>query len=407
MAVKPKLANRRTCTGCMACVDACPHGALRSYMGRDGHLYVRWNRTQCIGCNICSRTCPIVSGHEPAPGKSEIFAAWANDEALRMKSSSGGVFAALAVEILARGGVVFGAAMNGTVVVHRAIERIEDLEALQGSKYQQGDLSGVYRKAREYLREGRPVLFSGVPCQIAGLYGVLGGRRPDNLLTVDLDCSGFPSQLPLLSFLNHESYGKIVTLTYRDKREGWYNDIKQKISSQDLTLYPMHKMPIKCYGGLVYKAFGSHLTNRTSCLNCRFAKIHRIADLTLADFWGDQDHPDQHYAGVSAVIVHNNNVRDVIAKANLSIYPTTWGKFLQINYRMICGKHSFISLHPGRWLRTIAFTKGSYTLQQHIFYAKPINPFTFLYRAWGGLLTRMSRIRINRVVKQAIKNLDR
>lgn len=89
-----------------------------------------------------------------------------------MKSSSGGVFAALAVEILARGGVVFGAAMNGTVVVHRAIERIEDLEALQGSKYQQGDLSGVYRKAREYLREGRPVLFSGVPCQIAGLYGV-------------------------------------------------------------------------------------------------------------------------------------------------------------------------------------------------------------------------------------------
>lgn len=134
-----------------------------------------------------------------------------------MKSSSGGVFAALAVEILARGGVVFGAAMNGTVVVHRAIERIEDLEALQGSKYQQGDLSGVYRRAREYLREGRPVLFSGVPCQIAGLYGVLGGRRPDNLLTVDLVCGGFPSYWPMKAFLRHSIKPVNTIRSFRDK----------------------------------------------------------------------------------------------------------------------------------------------------------------------------------------------
>ena len=148
MALKPTLATRRTCTGCMACVDSCAHSALESYMARDGHLYVRWNRTDCTGCGACSRTCPVITPHKPEPGKPGIRAAWANDERLRMKSSSGGVFAALAVQTLAEGGVVFGAAMKGTQVVHRAVERIDDLEALQGSKYQQGDLSGVYRKVR-------------------------------------------------------------------------------------------------------------------------------------------------------------------------------------------------------------------------------------------------------------------
>ena len=294
MAVKPQLANRRTCTGCMACVDVCPHGALKSYMGRDGHLYVRWNRTQCIGCNICSRTCPIVSGHEPTPGKSEIFAAWANDETLRMKSSSGGVFAALAVEILAQGGVVFGAAMNGTVVVHRAIERIEDLEALQGSKYQQGDLSGVYRKAREYLREGRPVLFSGVPCQIAGLYGVLGGRRPDNLLTVDLVCGGFPSYWPMKAFLRHSIKPVNTIRSFRDKTSGWRSKgyryaLKTENTDGTESNYG--------FDNCVLLAFGSHMGNRYSCNDCKFARFHRMADLTIADLWGDTEYPEQHYRG--------------------------------------------------------------------------------------------------------------
>ncbi|MBQ4278433.1 MAG: Coenzyme F420 hydrogenase/dehydrogenase, beta subunit C-terminal domain [Rikenellaceae bacterium] len=406
MALKPTLATRRTCTGCMACVDSCAHSALESYMARDGHLYVRWNRTDCTGCGACSRTCPVITPHKPEPGKPGIRAAWANDERLRMKSSSGGVFAALAVQTLAEGGVVFGAAMKGTQVVHRAVERIDDLEALQGSKYQQGDLSGVYRKVRKYLREGRAVLFSGVPCQVAGLYGMLGGKRPDNLLAVDLVCSGFPSLLPLQSFLKHEPYGRVETLTYRDKRDGWYDDAKQRISSQDLTLYPEDGTPVKLYSGLVYSAFGSHLTNRSSCLNCPFARAHRLADLTLADYWGDRDYPDQHYAGLSAVVVHSRKGLEAISKADLTVHPSTWAKFLHSCYRMVCGRHPFIRLHPGRWLRTFAFTRGSYALQQHLFYVKPMTLLTFPYRAWGGFLFRMSGMWIDRVVKHAINNLD-
>lgn len=393
MAVKPKLANRRTCTGCMACVDACPHGALKSYMGRDGHLYVRWNRTQCIGCNICSRTCPIVSGHEPAPGKSEIFAAWANDEALRMKSSSGGVFAALAVEILARGGVVFGAAMNGTVVVHRAIERIEDLEALQGSKYQQGDLSGVYRKAREYLREGRPVLFSGVPCQIAGLYGVLGGRRPDNLLTVDLVCGGFPSYWPMKAFLRHSIKPVNTIRSFRDKTSGWRSEgyrYALKIENTDGTE--------SNYGSdnCVLLAFGSHMGNRYSCNDCKFARFHRMADLTIADLWGDTEYPEQHYRGLSAVIVHTIHGRNLLAKARLTTGPVNLLNSLKHNSRLVYGKCGVAGLRTIVHEFAARFFNGVFS---------PASPIALTgYRIVAGIYNRIEHILHRQAMAERIRS---
>ena len=184
--------DKKNCCGCGACVQRCPKQCVTMQEDSEGFLYPKVDLSVCIDCHLCEKVCPIINqgeGHEPQA----VYAAKNPNEKIRMQSSSGGVFTILAEKILDEGGVVFGAAFNDKwEVEHDFVERKDELAKFRGSKYVQSKIGKSYRNVETFLKEGRKVLFSGTPCQIAGLKKFLR-KDYENLFTVDFICHGVPS----------------------------------------------------------------------------------------------------------------------------------------------------------------------------------------------------------------------
>ena len=299
------------CSGCSACANICPKGAITMSPDKEGFLYPNTNNDLCVHCNLCINICPILNNcQRNVPGTEDAFAAFIRDENLRKQSSSGGVFSALAKEVLKNKGIVFGAALcenNASKCVFIGIEDSNDLPLLQGSKYVQAEIGLSYKKAKSYLQEGRTVLFSGTPCQIAGLYSYLGKKEFDNLFTVDIVCHGVPSPLvyeKYLHFVKAQNDSKnIQAISFRNKTSGWQNystSIKFSDGSEKSTL---------AKNNLYIRAFLSNICTRKSCFSCKYSRIPRIADISLGDFWGvkyiHQELNDDK--GVSLVSVNNEH----------------------------------------------------------------------------------------------------
>lgn len=175
------------CFACMSMFVKC----ISFQEAFDGHIYPFINKNNCIKCGKCSKACPIVNKYNyHSSTKSTLFAAWAENIELRNKSASGGIFAALALYIIQKGGYVSGAVLEANAVVHILTNNVRDISRMQGSKYQQGTLSGIFRRINKLLREKKKVLFSGTGCQIAALYNFLGDEFREYLITVDIICGG-------------------------------------------------------------------------------------------------------------------------------------------------------------------------------------------------------------------------
>lgn len=298
----PVLASFHHCTGCGACAAACPAGAITMREDSEGFFYPSVNKEACIGCFACERACPADCVTPPA-AETEAYYAFAKDAAICRSSSSGGVFTFLAQEILNRGGVVFGAGFDQTFrVCHQRIEKPEEIPLLRTSKYVQSDLGDTLQQVRALLKAGRPVLFSGTPCQIAALRQFLG-KDDENLFTQDIICHGVPSPEVWKDYLE-QMHGakKIASVNFRDKTLGW-NDFSMKVNYVDGTSYRelATKDPYE-------RAFLANLTLRPSCYQCQYKTVARVSDLTLADYWGvEVVHPElKQQQGVSLVLVHSD-----------------------------------------------------------------------------------------------------
>lgn len=266
------------CTGCGACFNKCPKNAIVMEYNSEGFLFPKVTES-CIECGACLKVCPAlnpVDFHETP----DSFAVWAEDS-IRLKSSSGGMFSLLAEEIFKQNGVVCGAAYadDYRTVHHAWAETREELSPLRGSKYVQSDTNMTYREAEKYLNSGRPVLYTGCPCQIAGLYRYLG-RSYDHLYTADLVCHGSNSVTAYQSFIEEFSEGKEI----------------ERVDFHDKTFFPWSTPTVvffkdgtvkKCAfnEGTWYKGFLEGIINRKNCYECRYARAERIADITLADCW--------------------------------------------------------------------------------------------------------------------------
>lgn len=302
--------NKDDCTGCGACAAACPKGCITMQPDEEGFLYPVTNYTVCTHCDLCEKTCPIpprldqkkTSADDKKP--LDVYAAWNLDSEIRLNSSSGGVFSALAENILSQGGVVVGAAFDEQLVVHHIIvEDRSQLHRLRGSKYVQSELSILlYKNIRSHLQNGRKVLFSGTPCQIAGLHGYLR-RQYDNLLCCDIICMGVPSPLLLkkyIDFCNQKNDAPISSIVFRNKDRGWKSPTiklefqgNQKYESASQNAY--------------YLAFGKQIALRESCYSCKAKGLDRGGDLTIGDFWGvGQKYPeyDRDNKGTSLILVN-------------------------------------------------------------------------------------------------------
>ena len=280
-----KITQKEQCCGCSACVNICPKHSISFQEDKEGFLYPKIDLETCVDCGLCEKVCPVInqdSAREPL----EVYAAKNDDESIRLKSSSGGVFTLLAEKIIEEGGVVFGAKFNENwVVIHDYTDTIEGLEPFRGSKYVQSVIGESYKQAEAFLKKGRKVMFTGTPCQIAGLKKFLR-KDYENLLTVDFVCHGVPSPLVWRKYLQEETrrFGKdikaIEEINFRDKSTGWKTySLSIKLSEN---IVSSSVFTDNSYMG----AFLSNLSLRPICYNCPSKAGKSRADITIGDFWG-------------------------------------------------------------------------------------------------------------------------
>ncbi len=297
--------SHEQCTGCGACFNKCPVDAIKMLPDREGFLFPNINTEKCINCGLCLKACPVNDVKAENNPEPSCYAVIGDDE-LRKKSSSGGVFSLIADWILERGGVVCGAAFTDDCysVEHIVIESRDQLHKLRGSKYVQSDTKNVYRAVAEHLKNKRPVLFTGTPCQIAGINSFLG--KPDeNLYTIDLVCHGVPSPFAYEKFIKEQeekNSSKVVRVSFRDKDViKWNISTTLEFENGEIARKKRDECPY-------IKSFLKLLMFRKSCGKCQFARIPRQGDMTIADFWGvrhfDQKLDDGN--GTSLVLPNNS-----------------------------------------------------------------------------------------------------
>ncbi|MBR5334855.1 MAG: Coenzyme F420 hydrogenase/dehydrogenase, beta subunit C-terminal domain [Bacteroidaceae bacterium] len=273
------ICDKSMCCGCAACVQRCPKQCIAMRADSEGFFYPLVDAVRCIDCGLCEKVCPMLNpGEERVP--LHTYAARCTDEDIRRESSSGGVFSVLACEVLAGGGVVFGTRFdNEWGVVHDFCTTPEGLAAFRGSKYVQSNIGDNYIKAEAFLKEGRRVLFSGTPCQIAGLKRFLR-REYDNLLAVEVACHGVPSPLVWRRYLEERgALCNVENVIFRDKSTGW-KSYSVRLSMDKRTLCEPF------YDNEYMKAFIYGYSMRPSCYNCKAKARSSGADILLADLWG-------------------------------------------------------------------------------------------------------------------------
>lgn len=316
------------CCGCGACAARCPRGAISMEESPEGFVYPLIDAEQCIDCGLCSKACGLQNRYAQETSGPWYAACYRGDSSL---SASAGAFYGLARSVVDGGGAVFGAAYvrddDGLHVRHVIAEDPEGLSALQGSKYVQSDAGPCFPEVRRQLESGRKVLFSGTPCQVAGLRGYLG-RDWSNLVTVDLVCHGVPSEAmfrSLVESIERERGKRVIDFRFRCKRGGWGHSLLLLLllrpldtvdSSQDEeVLVPAHDFAY-------YDLFLNLKTLRDSCYSCPFAGPLRPGDITVGDFWGvNRNRPDvleggrfDVECGVSCLLVNTERGKEALQR---------------------------------------------------------------------------------------------
>ena len=299
-----EIGNKQNCCGCAVCTQACPKHCITMVEDAEGFLYPDVELEKCVDCNMCQRVCPMLNKTDEDAPYTKAYAAYNLDEKERLQSSSGGVFSLLAKQVLREGGVVYGAAMSEdcTSACHIKAESPDDLVALRGSKYIQSSTEGVYQQIKNELDNKRKVLFSGTPCQIAGLKSLL---RTDyeNLLCVGVICHGVPSSKIWRKYLRYRENraGASARRTFfRHKYYGW----KMFAVLFEFSNSTAYKQIL--YKDLFMQMFLQNICLRPSCYSCHFKGLHELADISLADFWGAENVCPEldDDKGLSLVLVH-------------------------------------------------------------------------------------------------------
>lgn len=326
-----RFTDKSQCCGCTACSSICPKQCIQMIEDKEGFLYPQINHSTCIDCGLCEKVCPVLHPIQTKE-KPAVFAAINNNLEVRMQSSSGGIFTLLAEQIIQRGGVVFGVCFDKNwEVVHRYTETLEGLTCFQGSKYVQSDMGASFQDAKRFLDQGREVLFSGTPCQIAGLKNYLRKSYP-TLLTVEVACHGVPSPKVWKSFLAGKR--NITQISFRSKCKGWK-------SYHMILEYEGHKEVIPSGKNPYMSAFLSDLSVRPSCFACPAKINHSQSDALIADFWGiDQIQPEiDDNKGCSLVMVNNTKILSLLHQLDCHLYPQSFDSAIKYNRAIVESFH--------------------------------------------------------------------
>ncbi len=289
------------CTSCFACYNVCSKQAISMAEDNEGFYTPRVDYGKCVGCGLCDDTCPQLNAHELV----RTLKAWygyQKSDSERMTASSGGMFGALAEQVLRQGGVVYGAAFNNGDDTLRLECRSTDeipLAALKKSKYVQSYVGNAFQRVKHDLEQGRQVLFCGTPCQVDGLRRVL--RKDDErLLTVDFVCHGVPPMALLRDHLRMLGIENPDDIDFRPKHHAWVDDFVIRDSKRH------YKYSIPWENDAYFYGFEKSLNTHSSCGHCRYCNGLRAADVTLADFWGYKAFDESIYTpkGISLLMAN-------------------------------------------------------------------------------------------------------
>ena len=304
--------RKQDCVGCGACHDICPRNAIYWETDMEGFWYPRIELAKCIDCGLCEKVCPVINSDElnsinsafPIP---DVYAAYNTNAEVRFKSTSGGIFSALAEKILADEGYICGSVWTDSFGArHLLSDKMQDLLRIRGSKYLQSDMTGIFSEVRSVLNRGEKVLACGCPCQMAAMRSFLR-KDYDNLILCDFICCSINSPKLFKAYIKdlEEQYGsKVIEYHPKNKEYGGWHNFAFKATFENGQIYTKNRTEdafTQCF-------IGTHIAGRPSCYECHYKKIPRVADITIADFWGIEkvdpsfDSPD----GVSLVLLNND-----------------------------------------------------------------------------------------------------
>jgi coenzyme F420-reducing hydrogenase beta subunit len=298
--------DEKDCCGCAACKNICSRQAITMEFNKDGFLYPSIKKDLCIECGRCKKVCAFqnvpIGSCEPL----DTYVAINKDQYTLSSSASGGIFGALATFVLKKNGIVFGCAFDTYMnPIHISIDNPADIKKLQGSKYVQSNIGNSYIEAERYLKQGKYVLFTGTPCQIAGLKSYLG-KAYHNLITADIICHGVPSVVffkEYIKYLEDNLKGKVIDFRFRDKSKG-NNHMGKVIYKKNGIIYEKYLLPLISY--YYYYFLKGHIC-RQSCYSCKYAGGTRQGDYTMGDYWGIKKiHPEiETKNGVSILLINS------------------------------------------------------------------------------------------------------
>lgn len=378
----PILCNKKDCTGCATCAQICPQGAINMVKDEKGFLYPQIDSAKCIDCLLCEKKCPINELGRTTNPSPTVYACWHKNMDIRLKSSSGGVFSAIAEYILKNGGIVWGAAYSENLILtYQYIENIEDLDKLRRSKYVQAEVNDSFKLIKEQLESGRTILFTGTSCHIRGLYSYLPKKLHENLITIDFICHGVPSPSVFRKYINwlEKKYNdKLIDFNFRDKQYGWDNGVLtvgyfqnkgKKIFMNDENSY---------FYGMLHDMF-----IRPCCHECQSNGLQRESDFTIADFWGigrkqkfDYEH-ERNY-GISLLAlnsekahkIYKTGLRDSIVSVQRSQQEAYEGNW---NYRFSARRNPKTTMfweqfqHTNNWEDLLSFFQPTFSEKCKLF----------------------------------------
>ena len=306
--------EKSDCCGCTACKNICPKGAIEMVEDSEGFKYPQINKDKCIDCGLCKKVCPILNKQQFNDFKQKAYLFQNKKEDVRKDSTSGGFYSSIGEYVINNGGVVYGASFDKDFKVeHTKAEKVEELSKFRKSKYVQSNLKDTFKEIKKYLDDKRMVVFSGTPCQVAGLNNYLK-KSYDNLILIDIMCHSVPSPLYYEKYkkyiLKKMNAKKILSVNFRDKRKYGYKysmmtvETDNGIYSQGIDTDPY------------LRAFFGDYSVRPSCYNCRFKTQKRVSDITIWDCFNineiDKSFDDDK--GTTRLLVQSEKGLDILNK---------------------------------------------------------------------------------------------
>lgn len=309
------------CTGCMACIDICPKGAI-TIKDTLSAYNAEIDAGKCVNCNLCHHICQnnnIIKLNTPI----EWYQGWASDESVRAIGASGGAASSIMRTFIANGGYVCSCVFVNGQFVFKVTNDKEDLIKFAGSKYVKSNPEGVYKQIKALLQQGNKVLFIGLPCQVSALILYIGKSLSDNLFTIDLICHGTPSPMLLDNFLGQYKLSTIdiKDIKFRVKNKFQVRDGFKGVETTGIT----DSYLISFLNGLCYTQ---------NCYLCQYAKLDRVSDITLGDSWGTELSSSEANKGISLILCQTHKGIDLINNSNLVLHNVELEKAILANKQL-------------------------------------------------------------------------